>query len=197
MKTVKAAWIRAGILMLAVIVAVGSIAVSAQAEVRLPKIFGDHMVVQRDQAIPVWGWADPGEKITVALGDTKAEATADAQGKWSVHLEKREATTDALSMTVTGKDQTVTLSDVLVGDVWLCSGQSNMEWELGRCKRPEDVQQANLPNIRMNKVRNEKSQNPRDDMNGSWTVCTPETAGSFIAVGFYFVFSQRSPRSQR
>ena len=191
MKTMKTTWTSFGTLMLALSFVVGSIAAPVQAEVRLPEIFGDHMVLQRDIDLPVWGWAAPGEKITVTFGDQSVSTTADANGLWKLKLKPMKANTNAQEFVITSspinhEPSTIILKDVLVGDVWLCSGQSNMEWELNGCNRPEDIRQADLPCIRMNKVRNETSQEPRDDMDGSWTVCTPQTAGGFIAVGFYF-----------
>src|SRR5271154_2927141 len=105
-------------------------ALPSPADVRLPAIFGSHMVLQQDIKIPVWGWADAGEAVTVTLGDHTAKTTADANGKWRVDLDPVAAATTPLALTVTGKNA-LKFEDVLVGDVWVCSGQSNMEFDLG------------------------------------------------------------------
>src|SRR3954463_11897360 len=95
------------------------------ADVRLPKIFGDNMVLQRDHPIPVWGWADPGEKVTVQLQDEIVKAKAGKDGKWKVQL-KQQSAGGPFTLTVSGKNQVI-IKNVLIGEVWLCSGQSNME----------------------------------------------------------------------
>jgi sialate O-acetylesterase len=101
----------------------------ARADVRLPGIFGDHMVLQQEATLPVWGWASPQEKVTVTFGNEKAETTAGPDGKWRIDLPALPAGTPAGTLTVAGTN-TITLNDVLVGEVWLCSGQSNMELPL-------------------------------------------------------------------
>ena len=106
----------------------------AQADVKLPKVIGSHMVLQRDRPLPIWGWADPGEEITVRLDDATATAKADAQGNWKVVLPAVKADGKAHRMTVSGKNK-IELDDILIGDVWLGSGQSNME--LGLAMLPE------------------------------------------------------------
>ena len=99
----------------------------ASANVRLPKIFSNHMLLQRGLEAPVWGWADAGEEVTVQFAGQSKAATADANGKWMVRLASMEASSESRVLVVKGKN-TITLSDVLVCDVWICSGQSNMEW---------------------------------------------------------------------
>ena len=163
----------------------GCLANSALAEVRLPAVFADHMVLQRDLALPVWGWAAPGEKVTVTLGKTSAKTTADANGNWQVKLRASKANSTPQDLVIAGEN-TVTITDVLVGDVWLCSGQSNMEMELGSCQAPEDIAAANLPNLRQIKVELRALAKPATNVVGRWTVCTPATASHFTAVGFYF-----------
>src|SRR5215213_697717 len=101
----------------------------ARADVKLPAIFSDHMVLQQDKSIAVWGWADAGEEVTVSIGDATAKATPDASGKWSAKLEKVKSSAKPVAMTVKGKN-TLTVNDVLVGEVWLCSGQSNMAFQV-------------------------------------------------------------------
>ena len=102
----------------------------ARADVTVSTLFSDHMVIQRDLAAPVWGQATAGEEVTVTLGAASSKATADAQGKWSLKLPAQAANAKPQELTIKGKN-TVTIKDVLVGDVWICSGQSNMEWNLG------------------------------------------------------------------
>jgi sialate O-acetylesterase len=158
---------------------------SAQADVSLPRIFTDHAVLQRDMAVPVWGTAEPGEKVTVKLGDAQATATADAQGKWSVKLPAMKTNATGQDLTVSGKN-TVTVKDVLIGDVWVCGGQSNMEWGLGGCNAREDIAAADCPTLRRIKIKHRALPKPASDVEGQWAVCTPNTAGGITAVGFYF-----------
>lgn len=159
--------------------------VSSQAEVRLPGFFGDHMVFQRDIPIPVWGWADPGEKVTVLLGDGGAvEATADALGRWSAKLPVMKAG-GPHQLVVTGRNKLV-IQDVLVGEVWLCSGQSNMEWTVGSSLNPEkEIPAANHPKIRHMKVSRVTAGYPQEDLKSTWQVCSPATVGSFTAAGYF------------
>ena len=121
--------------------------VTALADVRLPGIFSDHMVLQRDQAVPVWGWAQPGEEITVKMGVAKATTTTGKDGRWMVKLAPQPMSAAPLTLTVAGRN-TVTVQDVLLGDVWLCSGQSNMEFGLGGCNAPQDIEAAQFPTLR-------------------------------------------------
>ncbi len=156
------------------------------AEVRLPSILGDHMVVQRDRPVSLWGWDDAGAGVTVTLGQASATATADADGRWMVQLPAMAAG-GPHTITIEGTS-TVTLKDVLVGEVWLCSGQSNMEWTVLRSANPaEEVAAANHPLIRHIKIGRAPTETTQDDAPaGGWQVCSPETAGNFTAVGYYF-----------
>ena len=117
------------------------------AELTLARLFNNHAVLQRDQPLPVWGWANPGEKIRVELGDQSAETVTDPQGKWLVQLGPQPVKKTPLSLRVTGS-KTIELQDILLGDVWLCSGQSNMEFPLGACDAATDIQAADFPLIR-------------------------------------------------
>ena len=188
----------------------------AQADVRLPKILGSHMVLQRDMPAPIWGWADPGEEVTVSVehsslycqvataadadGKRGEEVTvsvehsslyfqvatvADADGKWSVKLPAMAAGEPRM-ITVAGKN-TITLDDVLIGEVWVCSGQSNMQWSIGASDNPqEEIPAADYPGIRLFTVERVAAEAPADDCNGSWTACSPQTAPHFSAVGYFF-----------
>ena len=157
-----------------------------QAEVRLPKIFGDHMVLQRDQPIPVWGWADAGAKVTVQLGDGEAATThAGDDGRWQVRLAPRAAG-GPLQLTVSGTN-VVKLTDVLVGEVWLCSGQSNMEFQVsGTNNAAAEIAAAKFPRIRHIQIPRRPAGFPAQDVDAQWTVCTPDTVPTYTAVGYFF-----------
>ncbi|HWL10447.1 MAG TPA: sialate O-acetylesterase [Planctomicrobium sp.] len=158
---------------------------AVQAEVRLPKFVGDHMVLQRDLPIPIWGWGKPGEKVTVKLGDDSAQATANENGEWRVELPKRAASADPVTLTVTGEN-TLTLNDILIGEVWLCSGQSNMEWSVARSTNAEkEIAEANHPLIRQIKIGRNPTPVAQSDATGTWQVCTPQNAPGFTAVGYF------------
>jgi sialate O-acetylesterase len=163
------------------------------ADVKLPAIFGDHMVLQRDAKVPIWGWAAPNEAVTVTAGSAKGSATAGPDGKWTVQLEGLKASDQPIDVTVAGKNS-IALHDVLVGDVWVCSGQSNMEFDLGGGKfgfggalnASEEVAKANYPTMRLFIVKKKIAFEPQADCTGTWEVCTPDSAGSFSAVGYFF-----------
>lgn len=160
---------------------------SCFAEVTLPKIFSSNMVVQRDRAIKVWGWATKGESVTVTFNGKKAKAKADANGNWSVTL---PAMTHGgpYVFTVTGKSNTVTLDNVLIGDVWLGSGQSNMEWVIKSSNNPDkEIAEGNYPKIRLFTVTKGISYVPFKDLKGAqWQECTSQTVGDFSAVAYFF-----------
>ena len=160
-------------------------AVAAHADPHVSNIFGDNMVLQRGIAVPVWGMADPGEAVTVKIGDAQASTQADARGKWMVKLPAMRANAKAQDLTISGKN-TLTLKNVLVGDVWVCSGQSNMEWGLGGCNAPQDIAAADFPTLRRIKIEQRTAGRPGNEVPGHWEVCTPGSAPGFTAVGFYF-----------
>lgn len=161
-----------------------------RADVRLPKVFGDHMVLQQEKPVKLWGWAAPGEKVEVRLGDDAAATVANAAGEWKAELPSRRAG-GPLSLTVTAAN-TVRFEDVMVGEVWLCSGQSNMEMGVRMCANgAEEVANAKHPGIRLLMVPNRWSPEPQTDIEASWKVCSPETVGEggwggFSAAGYYF-----------
>lgn len=157
-----------------------------RAEVKMPAIFGDHMVLQQEAGLPVWGTADPGEKVTVTVGTKSASATADAKGRWSAKFQALPSGAEPVTMTVEGKNK-LSFSDVLAGDVWVCSGQSNMEYPLsGAHNAATELPKANDPGLRLFHVQRKTSLQPEADVVGSWQVCTPDTAKSFSAVGYFF-----------
>lgn len=158
----------------------------ARADVKLPAIFSSHGVLQREMPIPVWGWADPGEEVKVQLGDQAAvSAKAGADGKWQVKLAATPAG-GPFALKVSGKNEVV-LDDILIGEVWLCSGQSNMEMAVGGSQNfeQEKADAANFPMIRHFKVAKDPQPLPVDDCKGAWAVCTPETVGGFTAAGYF------------
>lgn len=157
----------------------------AWADVRVPGIFGTGMVLQRERPIKVWGAAEPGEAVTVALGTNIETVAADAQGAWLATLPALKAG-GPLQLIVTGRNRIV-FDDVLIGEVWLCSGQSNMGMMLLLCANGKaDAAAADFPQIRLYTVPERPSLVPRSDVAGNWTVCSPEAAWSFSGVAFYF-----------
>lgn len=159
-----------------------------QADVRLNTLFADHMVLQRDRPIRVWGWADPGEEVKVSLAGKQATTKTGADGRWSVELPAMEKGED-LDLVVSGMN-TVRLKNVIIGDVWVCSGQSNMGVPLKSCLRfADDLKSADLPKIRhmwVNSVAPSFFEEYNTPVSQAWQVCSPQTAGGFTAVGFYF-----------
>jgi sialate O-acetylesterase len=163
----------------------------ARAEVRLPKILSSHMVLQRDRPIHFWGWADPDEKVAVNLDGQSAESTADKLGKWSLYLPSHTAG-GPFRVDVKGANA-LSIEDVMIGDVWFASGQSNMEMPLkgfpgnASIKNSEaEIQSANQPKIRLLRIRKNTSPYPLSDYQDTWTTCTPQTAADFSAVAYFF-----------
>jgi len=147
------------------------------------------MVLQRGKPVPVWGTASPGESVTVSFKGQSVSTTADSQGNWLVTLASMSADASSKTMTITGNN-TVSITGVLVGDVWICSGQSNMAFSLGGCNRQVDINAANYPGIRTFWVPLVTSDVPLKTLSsGSWTVCSPSTASGFSATAFYFARS--------
>lgn len=152
---------------------------------RLPALISDHMVLQRDQPARIWGWANPGESVAVTLGDQRKETAADTAGKWAVLLDPLPAG-EGKTLTIKG-DNEIVISDVLIGEVWLGAGQSNMEWPVGKTREAAEVtQDAAQAQIRVFSVANTPAHEPRDDVAGKWVVATPETVGTFPAVAYEF-----------
>ncbi|MDH3583834.1 MAG: sialate O-acetylesterase [Phycisphaerae bacterium] len=158
---------------------------SALAEVKLAGIFTSHMVLQRDQAVPVWGWAEAGAKVTVEFNGQTKRATAGADGRWMLKLDPTAAG-GPHTLTVRGAN-TVTLDDVLVGEVWLCSGQSNMAMSVRGCLDAEkEIASSRFPKIRMFTTAKASATKPQDDCKGQWQICSPQSVGSFSATAFFF-----------
>ncbi len=160
-------------------------ALPARANVKLPAMFTDHAVLQRDMPVPVWGSAEPGEEVTVTIAGQTHKTKADDKGKWHITLDKLSVG-EPLTLVAEGKNR-VEVKDILVGEVWLCSGQSNMEFALARSNDGDlEVSAANHPNIRIVRVKGPGSQKPVEDFKGQWEVCSPETVPVFSAVGYFF-----------
>ena len=159
---------------------------SAMATVSVPNIIGDHMVLQQGKPVPIWGKAAPGELVTVSIAGQSAKATADAKGLWKVKLSKMKSG-GPLDMTITGKDNALSIKDVLVGEVWIGSGQSNMQWCVKDSKNGKDeIAAANYPNMRLFYVERKVAMSPQDNCKGEWKVCTPESVPEFSAVLYFF-----------
>ncbi len=165
--------------------------VTAAADVKLPALISDNMVLQQGRQVAIWGTADAGEQVTVSLGEQRETATADSDGKWKVELGPLKKG-GPLEMTVAGKN-TVTIHNVLVGEVWVCSGQSNMEFAVwnhgvfGGVKNAEqEVAAANYPLLRLFIVQKAVAGKPQSGVQGQWVVAAPATVGNFSAVGYFF-----------
>jgi sialate O-acetylesterase len=173
-------------------VLLGLAAAGMQAEVKLASVFGDHMVVQRGVELPVWGWASPGDVVTVTLGQVTRSATSVASGRWEVSFDPLQADGKPLAMAVTSTN-VILVKDILVGDVWLGSGQSNMDFRVaagdrywcGVMNEQAEVAAANWPQIRMFKVGLKMTDSPEKDVKGQWMVTTPETVKDYSAVGYF------------
>lgn len=156
------------------------------AAVQLPPIFSDGMVLQRDRPLPVWGTAVPGEKITVSLRGQQQQTEAADDGRWQVTLQPEAASTTAVELHVSGEN-TVTIGNVLIGDVWLCVGQSNMELPLHKTRDSSaEIASASHPMIRQFLATRKSAETPASQVNGAWQTCSPESAGEFSAVAYYF-----------
>lgn len=175
--------------LLALLVSLVSLSFAApavRANVALPSMLTSHMVLQRDREVPIWGWAEPSEKVTVSFAGQSVSTQADAEGNWMVKLKPMTASAESRSMTIQGANQVV-LEDVLVGEVWVCSGQSNMQWAVNDSWNADlTVLSAKNPQIRLVTIENMGVQVPLQDFQGGWQVCSPETVGGFSAVGYNF-----------
>jgi sialate O-acetylesterase len=165
---------------------------SAQADVKPSPLFSDHMVLQQGVPVPVWGYADAGETVTVTLGDQTQSATPDATGKWIVRLPAQKVG-DPLTMTIAGKNS-IKITDILIGEVWVASGQSNMQFPVskkfgayaGLLNEEQEIAAANYPTIRMFTGAPTTKYDPQTSINGKWAVCSPATVPAFSAVGYLF-----------
>lgn len=167
--------------------AVLAIGTSCFAELKLARIFSDGMVLQRDQKVAVWGWGEPGAEVTVSFAGKDKTVKAGADGKFVGHLKKMEANAEPQTLTIKSGDELIEVKNVLVGEVWLCSGQSNMQWPVKNSKDFDKEQAAaNYPQIRMFLTDLKANIEPQVDCTGSWQVCSPDTVGAFSATAYFF-----------
>lgn len=165
----------------------------ATAALRLPSIFSPNMVLQREMPVPVWGWADPGAIVTATFRDKSATAEAGPDGRWEVILSPLTASFEPGTLAISavapgGAEEKMEVGNILVGEVWLCSGQSNMQWSIA-ASRDEDQAAATekeLPGVRLFQVPLKLAYTPESDVEARWTACTPETVRGFTAVGYFF-----------
>lgn len=160
--------------------------INIQAKIKVSSFFSDNMIVQRDMPIPVRGCADPGELIEVTFKTQTVKVKTDEDGNWNVNLSK-SAYGGPYQMVIKGKEETLEFNNILVGDIWLCSGQSNMEWRVRYSNNSEfELSNATYPKIRFFTVEHALSSFPENEVKGSWQACSPETVGDFSAVGYFF-----------
>ena len=168
-----------------VVLAVLTSASTMEAALKLPNVFGNHMVVQQKMPIKVWGWTNPGQDVTVAMADKTVSVKAGSDGRFEAALPELVAG-GPYKMTITA-DETVAFEDVLVGEVWVCSGQSNMQWNVNSSNDPDlEKLTAKFPKIRMINFPHVGSQEPLLTHDCQWMECTPDNVGSFSAVGYFF-----------
>ena len=159
---------------------------AVRADVKLPAVLDSHMVLQRDMPLKIWGTADPEEAVTVSLGGETASTKAGKNGNWIVTLKAQKADGKPRQITVKGKN-TIVLKDVLIGEVWIGSGQSNMEWQLRSTEMAKDaIASAKHPQIRLFHIPKVQKNAPDTDVNADWKACTPENIPRFSAVLYYF-----------
>ncbi|MBI1353668.1 MAG: sialate O-acetylesterase [Acidobacteria bacterium] len=157
----------------------------AAADVRLPSLIGDHMLVQRDQPIRLWGWAEPGEQVSAAMAGHSSQAVTGPDGRWRVDLMPLPAG-GPHKLEIQGKNK-ITVDDVLVGEVWVGSGQSNMGFQVRNAIHADkEIASATDGQIRLFQVKLETAFTPKDDVTGEWMVCSPKTIPTFTAVGYFF-----------
>ena len=158
---------------------------AAQADVSLPGFFGDHMVMQRNAELRIWGWCDAGEEVSVTLNGKEASTKGGEDGTWKVTLPAMEVSSMPLTLQVKGTN-VININDVLIGEVWLCSGQSNMEWTVAAsANRDAEIAAAKFPMIRHLKIAHRPSTVPLKDVSAPWTVCSPAVAGTYTAAGYF------------
>lgn len=159
---------------------------AVQADVRLPEVISNNMVLQKDILLPIWGWADAGEEVSVTLGDASVKATADGAGKWKVTLPAIKTAGGPHEMTVKGKNE-IKVSNILIGEVWAGSGQSNMQWNVAQSANPQqEIASATFPKIRLFMIPLIPSGTPSEHVAAQWVECSPDTVAGSSAVLFFF-----------
>ena len=172
--------------MAVLLLAIFAFALNSYAEIKLPRVISDNMVLQRNQVVNIWGWADAKEKVSVNFNGQTVTTKAGKNGKWMLSLTPMEAG-GPYEMILKGKN-TITLKNILLGDVWICSGQSNMEWRLSNTNNAEEeIAGARYPKIRLFEVPHNIQLKPVEDIpEGAWLECSPETVPDFSAVAYFF-----------
>ena len=163
------------------------ISLEAEAEIRLPSILSSNMVIQRNEEIKIWGWADKGESVNVLLNNTKKSVKTGKDGKWAVTFPAMKEG-GPYEILITGKNSAIKLENILVGDVWVCGGQSNMNWSVrNSLNSEEEIKNASFPNIRLLTIALTAELNPKEEVSSSeWKICTPENIPGFSAVAYFF-----------
>lgn len=159
-----------------------------EAEIKLPNVFADHMVLQRDRQLTIWGGASPGAELSLSLAGQNFTVKADQNGLWQTKT-KPLAVGGPIEMSIKGDGSDITLTDILVGDVWICSGQSNMEWSVAASNNPqEEIANADYPKLRLFDVKKVPQIDPADDveLDAPWSACTPQAIPRFSAVAYFF-----------
>ena len=176
---------RCAVLVILLLASIGTLPL--RADVSLPNVLGSGMVLQRDLAVPIWGWADVGEEVSVSFGDQTRKTTADGDGRWMVELPPLKASKEPVTLKVSGKNE-LQLDEILVGEVWICSGQSNMEWSVAGSLNPDkELAAADYPLIRLfNVPGHTTSPLPQEKGKGTWQVCSSQSVKGFSAVGYFF-----------
>lgn len=163
--------------------------VGAQAELWMPSIFSSHMVLQQKHANPVWGKGNPGAVLTITFGTESQEVTVGADGKWQTTLKPKKADGEVFTLRVADGAESLYFEDILMGEVWVCSGQSNMQWTVKDSSNAEaEVAAANYPNLRLFYVKRTTAETPQEDCptDHQWLACTPESVPNFSAVAYFF-----------
>jgi sialate O-acetylesterase len=172
-------------LRIAIVLAASLLGFNARADVKLPNLFSDHMVLQQGAKVPVWGWAEDGEKITVEFKGQKVSTVAKG-GRWMVKLSRLKADATPATLKVTGSN-TIEIRNVLVGEVWIASGQSNMQWAMNQAHEPQaDIANSTHPHLRLLYVPRTRRDAPTNNIDATWTLCEPKTVEGFSAVAYYF-----------
>lgn len=158
------------------------------AEIMLPAVVGDHMVLQHGQPVPIWGWADPGETVSVTIAGQSVTTEAGSDRRWQVMLPKLDSNTNPIEMRIQGSSGSRrAVKDILVGEVWFCTGPSNIFWPVSRCDNAkQEIAAANYPAIRFFTVQRKAADTPQADCEGDWFACRPDTVDAVSGVGYFF-----------
>lgn len=159
---------------------------SIRAEIKLPGYFTDNMMLQRDAPIKIWGWGSKNETVTVSIHNQKVKTKCKKDGTWEIILSSLPYG-GPYSLMVQGKENCIKIENILIGDIWLCSGQSNMEWTVEQSDNSkQEIQNANYPEIRSLRVPKDIKNNPQENFNAKWEICLPSTVGAFSGVAYYY-----------